>query len=247
MGNYYNKTAVITGGSSGFGLATAQLLIDGGARVIITARTKATLDNASEQLGPNAVAVRSDTASLADIDTLADTVKGEFGALDLLFVNAGVTRFVAVQDMTEDVYDELFAINAKGSYFTMQKLAPLMRQPSAIVLTTSVADVMGLPLSSGYAATKAAVRSMARSFARELQPRGVRVNAVSPGPIDTGILERTLPEQGAAAAREQMTNDNPMNRFGDPIEVAQAVLYLGFEATYTTGSELAVDGGAAQL
>ncbi len=247
MGTYDGRTAVITGGSSGVGLATAQLLVDGGARVLITGRTQATLDAALEQLGSGAVAVRGDTASLADIDALAERVAAEFGALDLLFVNAGVTRFVAVQDMTEAVYDELFAINAKGPYFTVAKLAPLLRDGAGIVLTTSVSDVKGLAMSSAYAATKAAVRSMTRSFARELQPRGVRVNAVSPGPIDTGILERTLPGPAADAARAQMTANNPMGRFGDPVEVARAVVFLGFDATYTTGSELAVDGGTSQL
>jgi NAD(P)-dependent dehydrogenase (short-subunit alcohol dehydrogenase family) len=247
VNTYDGKTALITGGSNGFGLATAQLLIDGGARVIFTGRTKVTLDRAAGHLGANAIAVRSDTASLADIDALADRVRAEFGPLDLLFVNAGVTSFVAVEDMSEAVYDELFAINAKGPYFTVQKVAPLMRDGSGIVLTTSVANVKGLAMSSAYAATKAAVRSMTRSFARELQPRGVRVNAVSPGPIDTGILERTLPEQAATAAREQMTANNPMKRFGNPLEVAKAVAFLGFDATYTTGSELAVDGGTSQL
>jgi NAD(P)-dependent dehydrogenase (short-subunit alcohol dehydrogenase family) len=247
MGTYDGKTAAITGGSNGFGLATAKLLVDRGARVVITGRTQITLDRAAEQLGANAVAVRSDTASLADIDALAERVKVEFGTLDLLFVNAGVARFVAVEDMTEVVYDELFSINAKGPYFTVQKLAPLMRAGSGIVLTTSVANVKGLAMSSAYAATKAAVRSMTRSFARELQPRGVRVNALSPGPIDTGILERSLPEKAATATREQMTTNNPMKRFGDPVEVAKAVAFLGFDATYTTGAELAVDGGTSQL
>jgi NAD(P)-dependent dehydrogenase (short-subunit alcohol dehydrogenase family) len=247
MGAYDGQTAVITGGSNGVGLATARLLVDGGARVIITGRTLATLDRAAERLGPNAVAVRGDAASLADIDALAERVKAEFGALDLLFVNAGVTRFVSIEDMTEAVYDELFAINAKGPYFTVRKLAPLMRAGSGIVLTTSVANVKGLAMSSAYAATKAAVRSMTRSFARELQPRGVRVNALSPGPIDTGILERSLPEDAATTTREQMTTNNPMKRFGDPVEVAKAVAFLGFDATYTTGAELAVDGGTSQL
>jgi NAD(P)-dependent dehydrogenase (short-subunit alcohol dehydrogenase family) len=225
MGNYEGKTVVITGGSTGVGLATAQLLIAEGARVLITARTQAALDHAEARLGRNLVAVRSDAASLADIDELAARIGIEFGQVDLLFVNAGVTRFVSLADMTEAVWDELFAINAKGPYFTVQKLAPLMPDGSAVVLTTSVADVKGLAMSSAYAATKAAVRSMARSFARELQPRGVRVNAVSPGPIDTGILERALPRAAAAATREQMTANNPMQRFGDPLEVARAVCF----------------------
>jgi NAD(P)-dependent dehydrogenase (short-subunit alcohol dehydrogenase family) len=247
MDSYSGTTTVITGGSRGFGLAAAQLLVEGGGRVMITGRTQASLDRATEQLGRKAVAVRSDAASLADIDALADRVKADFGALDPLFVNAGITRFVSVEDMTDTVLDELFATNVKGPYFTVRQLAPLMCPGSAIVLTTSVANVKRLAMISAYAATKAAVRSMTRSLACELQPRGVRVNAVSPGPIDTGILERSLPDQAATAAREQMTTDNPMNRFGDPLEVAKAVAFLAFDATYTTGAELTVDGGASQL
>lgn len=173
------KAALITGGSNRFGLTAAQLLADRGADVIITGHTQATLDRAVEQLGANAVAVRTDAASLAGIDALADRVKAEFGRLDLLFVNAGVTGFAAVDDMTEDVCDELFAINAKGPYFIVQKLAPLMRDGSAIVLTTSVSNVRAWRQTAPTQPRKAAVRSMTRSFARELQPRGVRVNAAA--------------------------------------------------------------------
>jgi NAD(P)-dependent dehydrogenase (short-subunit alcohol dehydrogenase family) len=247
MSIYNGTTTVITGGTSGLGLITAELLTKGGGRVIITGRTQASLDRAAEQLGHNSVAVRSDAASLADIHVLAELVKAEFGALDLLFVNAGITRFVSVEDMTDTVFDDLFSVNVKGAYFTVQQLVPLMRPGSGIVFTTSVANVKGLAMISAYAATKAAVRSMTRSFARELQPRGIRVNAVSPGPVDTGILERSLPDQAARAARHQMTTDNPMERFGDPLEVAKAVMFLAFDATYTTGAELTVDGGASQL
>ena len=247
MARYDNRTAVITGGSSGVGLATARLLIDAGARVLITGRSQEALDRTVEDLGSAAVAARSDAASLTDIDELAERVRTEFGEIDLLFLNAGTTRYVAFESMTEEVYEEMQAINAKGPYFTVQKLAPLVRDGGSVVLTTSVADAMGLPLISAYAAAKASLRSMTRSLARELLPRGVRVNAVSPGPIDTGILERALPEQAAASTREQLTQDNPMERFGHPAEVARAVAFLAFDATYTTGAELAVDGGASQL
>lgn len=247
MNDYQGKNVVITGGSSGFGLATGRLLAENGARVMITGRSQEALDSASAQLGSSGIAVRSDTASVDDIDRLADRARAEFDAVDLLFVNAGVTRFVPFASMTEQVYDELQAINAKGPYFTVQRLAPLMRAGGSIVLTTSVANVKGIPMISAYAASKAAVRSMTRSFAAELLPREVRVNAVSPGPIDTGILERALPGQAAAATRAEMTQDNPMQRFGDSSEVARAVAFLAFEATYTTGTELAVDGGGSQL
>ncbi len=247
MGKYDGKSVVITGGSSGFGFTTAKLLVDNGARVLITGRTQATLDSAREQLGENAVAVRSDVASLPDLDALADAVKAEFGTLDALFVNAGVTRSVPFEAMTEEVYDELFTINTKGAYFTVQKLVPLMNEGSGVVLTTSISNVLGNPMVSAYAAGKAALRSMTRSLARELLPRKIRVNAVSPGPIDTGILERSMPKDAAEQARAQMTANNPMRRFGDPSEIAKAVVFLAFDATYTTGAELPVDGGRTQL
>ncbi len=191
MGEYEGKNVVITGGSSGFGFTTAKLFAGGGARVLITGRTQATLDTAHEQLGNSAVAVRSDVASLSDVDTLVDRAKAEFGLVDALFVNAGVTRSVSFESMSEQVYDDLFAINAKGAYFTVQKFVPLLREGSGVVLTTSVANGKGLPMVSAYAASKAALRSMTRSLARELLPRRIRVNAISPGPIDTGILEKS--------------------------------------------------------
>lgn len=247
MGKYDGKKIVITGGSSGLGLAAAQLVVDQGARVLITGRTQSTLDVAGDQLGANAVVVQSDMASLTDIDALAERVRVEFGSLDAIFVNAGVTNFVPFEQMSEQVYDELLTVNAKGPYFTVQKLAPLLSAGSGVVLTTSVANVLGIPMISAYAASKAALRSMARSLARELLPSGIRVNAVSPGPIDTGILDRSMPHEAAEQAKAQMTAENPMLRFGEPSEVAKAVAFLAFDATYTTGAEFPVDGGGSQL
>jgi NAD(P)-dependent dehydrogenase (short-subunit alcohol dehydrogenase family) len=247
MGKYDGKSAVITGGTSGLGFATAKLLADGGARVLITGRTRATLDSARERLGAGAVAVVSDASSMTDVADLADQVRAELGEVDALFVNAGVTRMVPLESMTEGVYDELLTVNAKGPYFTVQKLAPLVSDGGSVVLTTSVANLLGLPALSAYAASKAALRSMTRGLARELLPRNIRVNAVSPGPIDTGILARSMPAEDAKQAAAQMTAGNPMLRFGDPDEVAKAVAFLAFEATYTTGAELPVDGGASQL
>lgn len=246
-GKYTGKKVVITGGSSGLGLATAKLLADEGARVLITGRTLATLDSAREQLGDNAVAVQSDAASLTDIDALADRVKVEFGTIDALFVNAGITRNVPFESMTEEVYDELLAINAKGPYFTVQKLVPMLSAGSGVVLTTSVVNVLGIPMISAYAASKAALRSMTRSLARELLPQKIRVNAVSPGPIDTGILEKSMPKEAAEQTKAQMSQQMPMLRVGDPLEVAKAVAFLAFEATYTTGAEFPVDGGGSQI
>jgi len=247
MTSYEGKKVVITGGTSGFGFDTAKLLVDGGARVLITGRSQATLDAAQHKLGENAIAVRSDAASLADIEALADRVKAEFGTIDAVFANAGVTRFVPFEAVTEEVYDELFTINAKGPYFTVQKLAPLINEGGAVVFTTSVANEHGIPMISVYSATKAALRSMTRGLARELLPRKIRVNAVSPGPIDTGILDRSLPTELAEQTKAEMIAGNPMLRFGDPREVAAAVAFLAFDATYTTGAEFTVDGGAAQL
>jgi NAD(P)-dependent dehydrogenase (short-subunit alcohol dehydrogenase family) len=247
MGKYSEKNVVITGGGSGMGFATAKLLVDGGARVVITGRSRATLDAALERLGENAVAVRGDVASLSDLDALADRVKGELGTIEALFVNAGIAPLTPFESTTEEVYDELFAINVKGAYFTVQKLAPLLSPGAGVVLTTSTANVIGLRETSVYAAGKAALRSMARSLSRELLPRGIRVNAVSPGPIDTGILESTMSAEAAEQFKAQRVAGNPMQRFGTPDEVARAAAFLAFDATYTAGAEFAVDGGATQL
>jgi NAD(P)-dependent dehydrogenase (short-subunit alcohol dehydrogenase family) len=217
------------------------------ARVLVTGRTRATLDAARDELFDHALVVQSDAASLADIDTLADRVKSEFDTIDLLFVNAGASRWVPFEQTTEAVYDELLTINAKGPYFAVQKLAPLIGEGGAVVLTTSVVNVMGFPMVSAYAAGKAALRSMARTLAAELLPRGIRVNAISPGPIDTSILAKTMPKDEADQAMAMMADGTPMKRLGRPEEIAKAVAFLGFEATYTTGAELAVDGGSSQL
>lgn len=247
MTTYDGKKIVITGGSSGIGLTTARLFADGGAHVLITGRTRDTLDAALEQLGDKAVAVRSDAASLEDIKALADTVQERFGTVDALFVNAGVTASAPFESTTEEMYDALFDVNAKGPYFTVQALAPLLREGSGVVLTTSVVNVLGLDALSVYSASKAALRSMTRTLARELLPRKVRVNAVSPGPIDTGILDRSLPADHVETMKDTYRSTNPMQRMGTPEEVAAAVAYLAFDATFSTGTEFPVDGGASQL
>lgn len=246
-GRYEGRNVVITGGSSGFGLATARLLVTRGARVLITGRSQDRLDSAREELGANAVAVRGDVASTTDIDTLAGRVKSEFGTVDALFAYTGINGFAPFEDTGEELFDELMTVNARGPYFTVQRLAPLLAEGSGVVLTTSVANVLGLPALSAYAAGKAALRSMTRSLASELLPRKIRVNAVSPGPIDSGVLEKSMPAEIAEQTKAQMAADNPMSRMGTPQEIATAAVFLAFDATYTTGAELVVDGGGSQF
>jgi NAD(P)-dependent dehydrogenase (short-subunit alcohol dehydrogenase family) len=245
MTNFEGKRVVITGGTSGIGLATAKALTAGGARVLVTGRSPASLETARAELGPGAIVEASDAVN--DIDTLADRAATEFGAIDLLVLNAGGTLIAALEETSEASYDQLFDLNAKAPFFTLQRFLPLMPVGSAVVLTTSVSHVKGIAATSVYSATKAALRSMTRTFARELIDRGIRVNAVSPGPIDTGILERSMPHDAARQFLGQMAADNPMQRVGESDEVAKAIIFLAFDATYTTGAELPVDGGASQL
>ena len=247
MGRFTGKRVVVTGGTSGIGLATAKLLLSEGARVLLTGRSKHSLDAVSQELGENAIVVKSDAASLRDIESLVQRVRSDFQTIDALFVNAGQTRFVPFEEMSEESYDELFAVNTKGPYFTVQKLAPLMREGGSVVFTTSVVNVLGYPMVSAYAATKAALRSMTRSLARELLPRGIRVNAVSPGPIQTSVLNGVMPPDAIEKTYAQMAEGNPMKRVGSADEIARAVVFLSFDATYTTGAEIPVDGGGSQL
>ena len=248
MDRYEGKKVVIIGGTSGMGLATAKMLLDGGARVLVTGRSQAGLESAQKELGKGAVVVSSDARSLTDIDALASRVKAEFDTFDLLFVNAGFGLFAPLENTTETIYDEMFNLNAKGPFFAVQKLAPLMNRGGAVVLTTSIANVKGMPGLAAYGAAKAALRSFARVFAAELLPRGIRVNAVTPGPIDTPIIGKAFPDKDVAAQlTAKMTGMIPMKRFGTSEEIAKAVLFLAFDATFTTGAELPVDGGWSQL
>src|SRR5271155_3779019 len=248
MERYQDKKVVIIGGTSGMGLATAKMLLDGCARVLVTGRSQAGLDSAQQRLGKDAVVVSSDARSLTDIDALASRVKTEFDAFDLLFVNAGFSIHAALESVTEAVYDEMFNLNAKGPFFAVQKLAPLIKRGGAVVLTTSIANVKGMPTLAAYGAAKAALRSFARVLAAELLPREIRVNAVTPGPIDTPIIGNAFPDKDAAAQlREKMIGMAPMKRWGRSKEIAKAVLFLAFDATFTTGAELPVDGGWSQV
>ncbi len=248
MERYQGKTVVIIGGTSGIGLATAKMLLDGGARVLVTGRSQAGLESARKELGKDAIVVSSDARLLTDIDALAARVKAEFGTFDLLFVNAGFSLFAPLEHVTETTYDEMFNLNAKGPFFAVQKLAPLITRGGSVVLTTSTANVKGMPMIGAYGGAKAALRSFARMFAVELLPREIRVNAVSPGPIETPIIGKAFPDRDVAAQLTgQMREAVPMKRFGTPEEVASAVLFLAFDATFTTGVELPVDGGWSQL
>ena len=248
MEQYQGKKVVIIGGTSGMGLATAKMLLDGGARVLVTGLSKAGLESAQKELGKGALVVSSDARSLTDLDALASRVKVEFDTFDLLFVNAGFSIRAPLESITEAVYDEMFNLNAKGPLFAVQKLAPLINRGGAVVLTTSIANVKGMPGNAAYGAAKAALRSFARVLAAELLPREIRVNAVTPGPIDTPILGKMFPEKDAAAQlREKMIGMVPMKRWGTSEEIAKAVLFLAFDATFTTGAELPIDGGWSQL
>jgi len=247
MDRLKGKTAVITGGTSGMGLATAKMLLDGGARVLVTGRSQAGLESAQKELGKDAIVVSSDARSLTEIDALVSRVKAEFDTFDLLFVNAGFSIGAPLDSITESVYDEMFDLNAKGPLFAVQKLAPLINRGGSVVLTTSIANVKGMAGHAAYGAAKAALRSFARTLAAELLPREIRVNAVSPGPIDTPIIGKAFPGDAAAQIREKMIGMVPMKRWGTSDEIAKAVLFLAFDATFTTGAELPVDGGWSQL
>jgi NAD(P)-dependent dehydrogenase (short-subunit alcohol dehydrogenase family) len=245
---YAGKTVVVTGGTSGVGLATVKLLLDRGARVLATGRSAKAVDTACTELGNRALVIESDPSSMVDIDALGGKVKKALGEVDLLFVNAAVARFASFESVTEEVYDEVQEINVKGAFFTVQRLAPLMRSGGAVVLNTSAAGELGVASATVYAASKAALRSLTRTLATELLPRGIRVNAVGPGTITTPAYDLLGLAQEAREGLEAQTREsNPMKRFGRADEVASAVLFLGFEATYTTGAELPVDGGLSQL
>ncbi len=248
MDRYEGKKVVIIGGTSGIGLATAKMLLDGGARVLVTGRSQAGLDSAQKEIGKNAIVVSSDARSLTDLDALAVLAKAEFGTLDLLFVNAGFSLFAPLEQTTEATFDEMFNLNAKGPFFAVQKLSPLITCGGSIVLTTSTANVKGMPMLAAYGGAKAALRNFARMFAAELLPRGIRVNAVSPGPTETPIVGKSMPDKDIAAhLTAQMREAIPMKRLGTAEELATAVLFLAFDATFMTGVELPVDGGWSQL
>lgn len=248
MSKYAGKKAVVTGGTAGIGLATVRALLEGGAEVLLTGRNEQTLEAARRELGPQAHVVRSDAASMADIDALAATVREKFGQVDFVFINAGFCKLEPFEEVTEAMYDQTFGVNTKGVYFTVQRLAPLVREGGSFLFMTSIADELGYPNLSVFSGSRAAVRSFARVLAAELLPRGIRVNAVSPGFIRTPSMGIDgASEDEVAAFVKEGEEITPMKRIGTLDEIARAVLFLGFDATFTTGAELPVDGGLSQL
>jgi NAD(P)-dependent dehydrogenase (short-subunit alcohol dehydrogenase family) len=249
MKRLQGKVAVITGGNSGIGLASAQRLKEEGARVAITGRSQKTLDEAVKLLGNDILAIQSDVAKAGDIEKVYEAVSKKFGKIDILFANAGVAKFLPVTAVTEAHYDEQFDINSKGAYFTIQKALPYLNDGASIILNTSVVSHQGLPVGSVYAATKAAMRSLTRSFASALVERNIRVNAVAPGPIETPIFGRTgLSKEDIEGFATSVLSKVPMKRFGKSEEVASAVAFLASaDASYITGVELNVDGGMGQI
>lgn len=244
MSKYLGKKAVIIGGTIGIGLETVKLLLDGGAEVLLTGRNEKHLEAVRKALGDRGKIVRSDIASLENIENLREEIKNNFGDFDFLFVNAGIAELTSFEEVTEEEYDRQFNTNAKGAFFTTQKLSPFIKNGGSIVFTTSVANETGTPGMSVYSGTKAALRSFAQVLAAEFLPREIRVNSVSPGFIKT-------PTMGVAGASEAALKEfeaegieaTPMKRIGTAEEIARAVLFLAFDATFTTGVEFVADGG----
>jgi NAD(P)-dependent dehydrogenase (short-subunit alcohol dehydrogenase family) len=242
MGKLQGKVAVITGGTSGIGLATAKLFVREGAHVFITGRRQRELDEAVKVIGSNVTGVQGDVASLADLNRLYETVKVK-GRIDIVFANAGVSEFAPLGAITEEHFDKLFNINVKGTLFTVQMALPLLNDGGSIILTGSVAGVKGTPAFGVYGATKAAIRLFVRTWTVELKNRHIRANVVSPGPIDTPAVGQLPPE-----AMARIASTVPMGRMGEPDEIAKAALFLASDdSSFVTGIELFVDGGRAQI
>jgi NAD(P)-dependent dehydrogenase (short-subunit alcohol dehydrogenase family) len=239
------KTALITGGNSGIGLATAKLFLKNGARVIITGRDPATLEQARIDLGPDVLAIRSDAGKLSDIEALISQVTNHFGKLDILFANAATGNASPSEFITEAQFDEMIAVNFKGIFFMIQKALPLLSNKSSVIVTTSISNHFGASNFGVYAACKAALRSLVQTLGVELMGRGIRVNAISPGPINTpGFGRWGVPQEVVQAVRAEFERKSPIKRFGDPDEVAKVALFLASDdSSYIVGSEVVVDGG----
>ncbi len=243
MGKLANKVAVITGGTSGMGLATARRFVAEGAHVFIMGRRRKELDAAVKGIGTNITGVQGDIGTLGDLERLYETVKAKEGRIDILFANAGIGEFVPTGAITEEHFDRTFNVNVKGTLFTVQKALPLFNDGGSIILTGSIASVKGIPAFGVYSATKAAIRSFVRTWTLELKDRKIRANVISPGTIDTPILA-PLPKDAIA----QIVASIPMGRMGEANEIAKAALFLASDdSSFVTGIELFVDGGMAQV
>ena len=249
MSKLNNKVAVVTGGSSGIGLATARRFIADGAQVVITGRNTEALDAAVAELGDRATGIRGDVANPEDLDRLFAQVREQFGRVDVLFANAGIAPFVPFEAVTEEHFDVLFNINVRGLFFTVQKALPLLSEGASVILNASVVAQSGLPNTSIYSATKAAVRSLGRTLAAELSPRGIRVNVVSPGLIETPLVGKLgLSQEEIDAFAAQVVQQTPLGRLGKPEEIAATVAFLASaDASYFTGADLVADGGMIQV
>jgi NAD(P)-dependent dehydrogenase (short-subunit alcohol dehydrogenase family) len=249
MGKLDGKTALVTGGSSGIGLATAKRFVDEGAYVFITGRREVELASAAKDIGKNVKALRGDVSKLDDLDRIFSAIKDDKGSLDVVFANAGVAKFAALGEIAEELYDFHFNINVKGMLFTVQKALPLIPNGGSIILASSIVGSKGLGMNSVYAATKAVARSFARTWTTDLKPRRIRVNAISPGTIDTPGLDGLLASTPAGEERRKMISTaTPLGRLGTADEIAKAAVFLASDdASYITGIELFVDGGFAQV
>ena len=249
MSKLSNKVAVVTGGSSGIGFATARRFIAEGAQVVITGRNQDALDTAIGELGDRVMGVRGDVANLQDLDELYAQVKRNFDRIDVLFANAGVAPLGPFETVTQEQFDALFNINVRGLFFTVQKALPLLSERASVILNASVVAQTGLPNTSVYSATKAAVRSLGRTLAAELSPRGIRVNVVSPGLIETPFWGKVgLNRDEIDAFGEQVIQQTPLGRPGKPEEIAATAAFLASDdASYFTGADLVADGGMIQV
>jgi NAD(P)-dependent dehydrogenase (short-subunit alcohol dehydrogenase family) len=243
MSKLHGKVAVITGGTTGIGFATAKLFVKEGAYVFITGRRQRELDDAVASIGNNVTGVQGDVSKLADLDRLYETIKAKGQKIDIVFANAGIAEFATLGSITEEYFDKLFSINVKGVLFTVQKALPLMNDGGSIILTGSVASIKGTPAFWVYGATKAAIRNFVRAWTVELKDRHIRSNVLSPGPIETPIMDLQ-----PADVMARMVSTIPMGRFGKSDEVAKAALFLASDdSSFVTGIELFVDGGRAQI
>lgn len=248
MGKLEGKIALITGGNSGIGLATAKQFVNEGAYVFITGRRDPELAAAAKEIGRNVTGVQGDVSNLDDLDRLFAQIKQEKGKLDIVFANAGVAKRAPLGEITEEHYDSIFNINVKGLLFTVRKALPLMPAGASIILTASVVASKGLSTNSVYSATKAAVRSFARTWTTDLKDRRIRVNAVSPGPIETPMLNELTSTEAGQQRLKMLVDSVPLGRLGTPDEIAKAVVFLASDdSSYITGTELFVDGGFAQV